>query len=98
MKKLLLVLLFISSVQAEEIAWTPNKAGGRIVLTNETCWSKGKEYPSLYRSYMVVPGGSSMSSCYIVENDVIHMVYEDGSEYRYSISGFTLKYKKGNSI
>ena len=40
MKKLLIALCFIGSVQAKDIAWMPNQANGKIVLTDEVCKDK----------------------------------------------------------
>lgn len=92
MKKLLIALLFcIAPLYAEEIAWSANKGGGQIVLTNETCKVGGKVYNKLYRSYMYTGSGLTMNSCYVLEGRTVRMVYEDGSEYRYPVGNFTVK-------
>ena len=47
MKKILAVLLFIPTIAlGAVIASMPNQAGGKIVLTDEACIHKGKNYPN----------------------------------------------------
>jgi hypothetical protein len=100
MKKLLWALLLcVMPIHAEEIAWTRNSNGGLIVLTNDTCWSRGKSYPDIHQMYTVAGTGQTISGCYALENNYVRVIYEDGTEYRYPVGAFTVKSKPSrNSI
>lgn len=101
MKKLMWLLLFcVVSANAREIAWLPNNAGGKIVITNETCRKNGKNYEGLYRSFMYTKEGYTMNSCYYLDGSSIRMLYDNGQEMRYPVEDFFMNEqpKKGGSV
>jgi hypothetical protein len=98
MKKILLLCIFFSaSAVAKDVAVMPNRAGGGVVLTNEDCYLKGKNYEGLKRSYAVANGGQTIDGCFYLENDFVVLGYEDGTKYRYPIAQFQLLEKDHQS-
>jgi len=102
MKKLLIALLLISGVaNAETVATLPNQAGGKIVLTNETCKdpATGEIYSALRRAYNYSSAGGSSEGCWLLEDETIVVVWvnSNGSRdrSRYPLANFTIK-KTGN--
>ena len=87
----LIFLAFIGSVNAEAIATTENKGGGKIVLTDEVCKNKGKTYKHLYRVYNYTSEGYAEEGCYIVEHDMAVVVWtgSDSSPMRYPLDRFS---------
>jgi len=99
MKRLLIALCFIGSVQAKDIAWMPNQAGGRIVLTDEVCKDgQGKIYKGLNRIFLYSETGLTMDGCFYVRGDIVDVVWESGDKRRYPVNSFTLHEKGGVSI
>lgn len=99
MRGLLILLCFIGSVQAKDIAWMPNQAGGRVVLTDEVCKdSKGKTYQGLNRMFLYSETGLTLDGCFYVRGDVVDAVWDDGVKMRYPTSNFSLFEKGGVSI
>jgi hypothetical protein len=99
MKKLLIVLCFIGLVQAKGIAWMPNQAGGKIVITDEVCKdNKGKVYPSLNKIYMYTQAGYTLDGCFYISDDTVRTTWNDGSEMRYPLESFTLFTKTGTKL
>lgn len=102
MKKLLIALMLVAGVaQAETIATLPNQAGGKIVLTNETCKDPvtGEIYSALRRSYNYSSAGGSSEGCWLVEDETIVVVWINSNgtrdRSRYPLANFTFK-KIGN--
>jgi hypothetical protein len=96
--KLLLVLFLVSGIaNAWNVAWMPNKAGGRIVLTNEPCKDRktGKSYSELNRLFMYTSEGYTMDGCFYVSGELVNVVWANGSEMKYELLDFTL-YEKSN--
>lgn len=97
MKNLLIALLVVSSpVHAAAIASTDNNAGGKIVLTDETCRLENGRYPSLFHSYMYTSEGYTADGCYTVQDDTVVVVWEVNGRAetrRYPIRSFTLTKK-----
>lgn len=99
MKKLLIALCFIGSVQAKDIAWMPNQAGGRVVLTDEICKDgKGKTYQGLNRMFLYSETGLTLDGCFYIRGDVVDAVWDDGVKMRYPTSNFRLFEKSGVNI
>lgn len=99
MKKLLIALCFIGSVQAKDIAWMPNQANGKIVLTDEVCKDKkGKIYTSLNRMFFYSETGLTMDGCFYVRGEVVDSIWDDGVQMRYPIGSFMLYEKQGNGV
>ena len=99
MKLILLTSLLILSlnVQAGAIATMPNRAGGKIVLTDEACVHKGKKYDGLNRAYNYSTEGYTTEGCFIVEDETVVIVWNDGSansKMRYSAENFTIINRK----
>lgn len=94
-KYLLFIFLIPSLANAEAIANMPNKAGGKIVLTDEVCKHKGKTYDGLYRGYNYSKEGYSDEGCYKVEDETIVMVWKtEGDTMRYPLENFTAVKRK----
>ena len=94
-----LAAIFIAeSARAEAIAKTPNNGGGFIVLTNEPCIYKGKDYSPLKRAYSYTARGYTFEGCFGVEDETVITVWQDGNEQRrYPVSNFEL-IRKGQAI
>jgi hypothetical protein len=91
----LLLLCFIGSVQAKDIAWMPNQANGKIVLTDEICKDKqGKTYKTLNRMFLYSASGSTMDGCFYVRGEIVDSIWDDGVPMRYPIGNFTLYEKQ----
>jgi hypothetical protein len=105
MKKLILGLMLsagvISTVQATNVAYTENDAGGRIVLTNQICVDgAGQKFAELRHSYLYTASGFTINGCFYLDtdNNIIRVKWfrKDGSvsESRYPLGIFTLYNKK----
>jgi hypothetical protein len=93
MKKIIAIVLFcfIGLAHAEVIATLPNQAGGKIVLTNETCSSDGKVYKSLRSAYKYAKSGETSDGCWYISDEVVNAIWEDGTKNRYPAGTFTIK-------
>lgn len=106
MNKLLTVLLFVPTLAfAGAIATMPNQAGGKIVLTDETCRHNGKVYEKLNRAYNYSIQGHTTEGCFFVEDETVVVIWDDGTatpRMRYPAENFTLikrnKTKGGTQI
>ena len=99
---LIFLLIFVPNAKAAGIASMPNKAGGRIVLTDEVCKHKGKVYDTLKRAYNYSTEGYTTEGCFFVEDETVVVIWDDGTanpRMRYPIENFTLiKRNKGTQI
>jgi hypothetical protein len=98
-----LLLLFLSAnVSAEAIASMPNRAGGKIVLTNEACVYKNKTYDGLKRAYNYSTEGYTTEGCFMIEDETVVVIWNDGtanSKMRYPAENFTIiNRKRGTQI
>ena len=103
LKHLTVLALFIPSfVQAAAIATMPNRAGGKIVLTDEACVHKGKTYDGLNRAYNYSTEGYTTEGCFVVEDETVVVIWNDGSansKMRYPAENFTIiKRRSGTRI
>jgi hypothetical protein len=99
MKKLLIALCFVGSVQAKDIAWMPNQANGKIVLTDEVCKDRqGKIYKSLNRMFLYSETGLTLDGCFYVRGEVVDAIWDDGVKMRYPTNNFILYEKSGVNI
>jgi hypothetical protein len=94
-KTLLAVITFMlpSLAFAGGIATMPNKAGGKIVLTDELCKHNGKVYDHLNRAYNYGTEGYTTEGCFDVEDETVIVFWFDNSanpKMRYPIQNFTL--------
>jgi hypothetical protein len=83
---------------AAAIATMPNRAGGKIVLTDEPCVHKGKKYDGLNRAYNYSTEGYTTEGCFVVEDETVVVIWDDGSansKMRYPAENFTIIKKKG---
>jgi hypothetical protein len=87
-----LAAIFVAeSAKAEAIAKSPNNGGGFIVLTNEPCVYKNKDYAPLKRAYSYTAKGYTFEGCFGIEDDTVVTVWMDSNEKRrYPLSGFEL--------
>jgi len=79
---------------AAVIASMPNQAGGKIVLTDEACIHRGKNYPNLYKSYFYANSGLSGDGCWTIEDgsETITVIWLDtGDTKRYPIVNFDIR-------
>lgn len=90
----LLLLLSAAAVNADTFATQPNKAGGKIVLTDEDCVHQGKRYSKLMRAYNYGTEGYTGEGCWINEAETIVIVWTDTDQkMRYPLENFTLNPK-----
>ena len=83
---------------AGAIATMPNRAGGKIVLTDEACVHKGKTYDGLNRAYNYSTEGYTTEGCFVVEDETVVVIWNDGSansKMRYPAENFTIIKKRG---
>jgi len=67
MKKLFLIwAVLMGSAHAEAVGYIPNKAGGRIVFTNDVCYheKKREEFPGLLQVYGYASSGTTIRGCF----------------------------------
>jgi hypothetical protein len=82
---------------AGAIATMPNKAGGKIVLTDEPCVFQGKKFDGLNRAYNYGTQGYTTEGCFAVEDETVVVIWNDGSaepKMRYPAENFTLIKKR----
>jgi len=91
-KTLALLLLWLTShVSAETIATLNNKAGGKIVLTDDPCIHKGKNYDKLNRAYNYGSAGYTSEGCWGVEDETVIVYWIDTDQkMRYPVTAFTM--------
>ena len=97
MKKILASLLLCLSAHAsaDTIATLPNKAGGKIVLTDEVCAPNSRErYDSLWRAYNYGSSGGTSDGCWLAEDETIVVIWINAdnsrTKSRYPIVNFIL--------
>lgn len=91
MKILLALLLCVGVAHAETIATLPNKAGGKIVITDEPCNMYGKNYPNINRAYNYGTSGYSTEGCWTIEGETVAIMWEnDTKAMRYPAENFTM--------
>lgn len=92
MKKLLITLMFLPCLaQADTFATQPNNAGGKIVLTDETCKLGDKVYDKLNRAYNYGTAGYTSEGCWMTEDETIVVIWIDTNQkMRYPMANFTL--------
>ena len=93
MKKLLVALGLVLSINAHAETWVmPNTGGGEITLTNRVCEYNGKTYDNLRRAYSWTKQ-IYFDGCWSVIDGNVHVVwnFSDGTSERrvYQISHFT---------
>jgi hypothetical protein len=94
----ILVCMLPAIAQAVAIATMPNRAGGKIVLTDEPCVHKGKTYDGLNRAYNYSTEGYTTEGCFVVEDETVVVIWNDGSansKMRYPAENFTIIKRKG---
>lgn len=94
----LLLTLGVTTAQAEAIARMQNTGGGYIVLTDEPCVYKRKDYAPLKRSYTYTAKGNTFDGCYGIEDDTVLVVWLEANEQRrYPITSFEI-IARGNRL
>ena len=97
MKKILigaLLALTTTLANAEMLATLPNKAGGKIVLTDEICVDPvtKERYDALKRAYNYSAEGGTSEGCYFVEDESVVVVWvnsQSRDRSRYPLENFT---------
>jgi hypothetical protein len=95
----LLACLLPALAQAAAIAEMPNRAGGKIVLTDEVCRHEGKIYDNLARAYNYSAEGYTTEGCFGVEDETVVVIWKDGStnpKMRYPAENFRIIKKKSS--
>lgn len=86
-----------ASTFAQEVtnAYMANAGGGKTVMVGEDCQliniaqrlkSEKMSYPG--RAYSYNSTGKSMNGCWNIEDGLYHVIWENGTEYRYPLSLF----------
>ena len=96
MKRLLLIAALAAAPAFADTWAMPNKAGGEIVLTDRSCPQSKK----LLEAYNYSSSGNIMNGCWTVFDEMVQVIWEDGSRYTYPLSSFYVKSrnKKGTSL
>lgn len=89
MKRLLLIAALAAAPAFADTWAMPNKAGGEIVLTDRNCAKSSK----LLEAYNYGQGGKIMNGCWTVFDEMVQVVWEDGTRYTYPLSEFYVKSK-----
>ena len=80
-----LFLVLVSYGKAHAESWSmPNKAGGKVVITDKRC----PYFTYLSEAYTYTSSGDVYKSCWTVVDGAIHVLYYDGSEKIYDIKYF----------
>ena len=88
---LVLCLNVHTNANAETFATQPNNAGGKIVLTDETCKYGGQVYDKLSRAYNYGTAGYTSEGCWGLEDETIIVYWIDtNSKMRYPAANFTM--------
>ena len=93
----LVTFMLPTLVFAEAIATMPNRAGGKIVLTDEVCKHSGKVYENLNRAYNYGTQGYTAEGCFFVEDETVVIICLDNSaepKMRYPAENFTIINRK----
>jgi hypothetical protein len=86
-----LLLSVITVARAETVATQPNQAGGKIVLTDDPCIHKGKNYDKLNRAYNYGTAGYTSEGCWGIEDETVIVYWIDTDQkMRYPITAFTI--------
>lgn len=96
MKNLLIALLMAPSISfGAVIASMPNQAGGKIVLTDETCIHNGKSYAPLMKAFNYSNSGTTGDGCWGLEDEVVTViwVHPNGTtdKFRYPARNFQIR-------
>jgi hypothetical protein len=91
MRTLLIGLFLLCGVaRAEVVAYTGNKSGGQIVLTDEQTGCAAEWWMVYTRG----PDGHMLRGCWQVVTQggvsYVHVWWSDGGEYSYLVSSFTI--------
>ena len=84
MSKLLIALLMVPLLgHAEALFETYNKAGGRIVLTDEYCRDGAHKL-----AYSMMPNYPTLLGCWTADSQYVHIGWYDGDLRSYPYSGW----------
>jgi hypothetical protein len=87
--KYLILLSLLASTTAFADSWyIENDAGGQIIITDDECWLKGKQFPSLHKAYARTYGGNTYNGCWYYKDGIVHVAYEFGEERTYPVNDF----------
>ena len=97
MRKLVIIIglvcgvLYYQQVKAETIASMPNRAGGRIVLTDQVCKYQGEVFKNINRAYNYTEAGYTQEACWGIEGETVVVFWLDSNQkMRYPIENFTM--------
>ena len=97
MKRLILIAALVAAPVFADSWAILNKSGGEIVVNDKPC----PGYPKLRQAYNYGEGGRSMNGCWYIQDDMVKVVWDDGTTYAYPASSFYKKHtttKKGTSL
>ena len=89
MKKLLLVAALVAAPAFADSWAMPNNDGGEIVLTDRRCPKNDK----LLEVYTYTKGGRMFHGCWTVFDEMVQVIWSDGTRYTYSLDSFYVKSK-----
>ena len=94
MKKLALILAFLSAcAYADTIATTENKAGGTVILTDVPC-----KNGSGYYVYSQSPTASTQFGCWWSDDAMVHITWSDGDVRSYPFNIFRVNKKNSDRL
>ena len=87
MNKLLAILIIglSLSANAKTIAELPNKGGGKIILTDNNCRTKGYKL-----AYTQMDGASTLLGCWTSDNSFVHILWYDNDLRSYGLEYWQL--------
>ena len=92
MKKLIALLLLAPTLAfGGVVASMNNQGGGKIVLTDEQCIYKGKNYRHLYKAYFYTAEGITGDGCWVIEDESVTVVWHMGETRRYPAANFDIR-------
>ena len=78
------------------IATLENKGGGQIKLTDDICKSReGQDLAWLF-AYSTLPGGKFLTGCWMVADDDVLVIYDNGGVRLYPMDAFTTRSKSSS--
>ena len=89
MKNLLAAVLLLATIPANAEAWAAkNKSGGEIIITDAVCEFKGVTYKTMRKGLTRSPAGDTLFSCWYYADNLVYVLYDDGTTYTYQATGF----------
>ena len=85
MKYILAFLLATNVAYADSVAYLQNKLGTRIIITDVKCSNE-----SGHVAYTTATSGKTLGGCWFMDDQNVHIHWEDGDYYAYPITAWIL--------